>query len=117
MRRELRLGAEGEAVVARHYEQLGYRVLARRWRCERGELDLVVARDGLVAFCEVKTRSSTRHGTPAEAVDHRKQERLRRLALAWLREHGGGYAELRFDVAAVHFDGRAYRVELIAAAF
>jgi putative endonuclease len=95
------LGAAGEAAVARWYEGAGYRVLDRNWRCAEGELDLVLALDSTVVFCEVKTRASTAFGRPEEAVTARKQQRLRTLALRWLDAHPAGHRRLRFDVASV----------------
>lgn len=95
------LGAEGEDLSAAWYEAHGYRVLARNWRCRRGELDLVLHRGGTIVFCEVKTRSSLAFGSPLEAVTPVKRRRIRRLAAAWLSETGSHAAEIRFDVAAV----------------
>ena len=51
-------------------------------------------------FCEVKSRRSDRYGTPAEAVDRRKQLRIRSLAVQWL-EANNRRGRLRFDVATV----------------
>ena len=97
-----RLGAHGERLAAAWYVQRGYEVLDRNWRCREGELDLVLGRDDLVVICEVKTRSSTRYGSPFDAVTPAKQVRLRRLAARWLRERAAGRAaEVRFDVAGV----------------
>ena len=62
------------------YVSDGYQVLARNWRCPVGEIDLTVLRDGLVAFCEVKTCSSAAYGQPVEAADGRRQSRLRATA-------------------------------------
>lgn len=113
-RARLRLGVGGESLVARWYEDRGYRVLVRNWRCRAGELDLVVRRDRLVAFCEVKTRTSDRYGSPALAVGIEKQRRLRRLAAEYLAAHRApGVTDLRFDVAAVIGE----EVEVIEAAF
>ncbi|HEX6423775.1 MAG TPA: YraN family protein [Acidimicrobiales bacterium] len=115
-----RLGARGEQLAADWYVARGYRLVARNWRCREGELDLVVARDGELVFCEVKTRSSDRFGTPAEAVTPAKQRRLRVLAarfLAGAEGAGAGSAGagrgIRFDVAAV----TGGRVDVIEAAF
>ncbi len=97
-----RLGADGERVAAEWYEARGYTVLARNWRCSDGELDLIVATGSTVVFCEVKTRSSDRFGTPFDAVGPAKQRRLRRLAGRWLREAAPFRpTTLRFDVAGV----------------
>ena len=97
-----RLGADGEQVAAQWYEARGYTVLARNWRCSDGELDLILATGSTVVFCEVKTRSSDRFGTPFDAVGPAKQRRLRRLAGRWLREAAPFRpTTLRFDVAGV----------------
>ena len=65
-----------------------------------GELDLVLHRDGEIVFCEVKSRRSERYGAAAEAVDWRKQRRIRSLAAQWL-EASGRRGQVRFDVATV----------------
>ena len=119
-RRRLALGARGEDLAARWYADAGWEVLARNWRCREGELDLVVARGRVVAFCEVKTRSGTAFGTPAEAVTPAKQRRLRRLASRWLAERppGPGWPDVRFDVACVtRGPGGSPVVEVIEGAF
>lgn len=94
-------GRFGEDLAARWYLRHGYEVLDRNWRCTHGEIDLVVARPGLVVICEVKARVGDGFGGPQAAVDGRKQRRLRRVALAWLGEHRPGQVTVRFDVAVV----------------
>lgn len=89
-------------------------MLDRNWRDGRhGEIDLVVARDATIVFCEVKARRSAAYGTPAEAVTPAKQARIRRLGAAWLAAHVGSYREVRFDVVAI----LAGELEVIEAAF
>lgn len=110
----LRLGKEGERRVALHYEAMGFRVLERNWRCPSGELDLVLSKGRLVVFCEVKARSSTRWGSPLEAVDRRRVARLRSAAAHYLSlNRRVGDREVRFDVAGVV----GARVELVEGAF
>jgi putative endonuclease len=112
------LGASGEDLVARWYESHGYRVLDRNWRCADGELDVVARRDGVLVFCEVKTRSSNAYGVPAEAVTHTKARRIRRLAARWLSEGRVRAPEVRFDVAAVRVRRDAPpEIDVIEAAF
>jgi putative endonuclease len=107
------LGVEGEAAAARWYQAHGYEVVARNWRCAEGELDLVAKRGSTLVFCEVKTRSSDRFGSPAEAVTFARQRRLRGAALRYLASGESRAKHLRFDVAEVR-DGV---VRVIEAAF
>jgi len=96
------VGRFGEELAVQHLQAQGMTVLCRNWRCSSGEID-VVARDGsALVFVEVKTRSSTLFGDPAEAVSPAKATRLRSLALRWLAAHQDRYyPSLRFDVVAV----------------
>jgi putative endonuclease len=114
----LALGAAGEELVAQHLARRGWRILARNARAGGVEIDLVVARGGVVAFVEVKTRRSRAHGAPEEAVDARKRARLARAACAWLRENRPGVARVRFDVAVCEPDtAGGWRVRHLEGAF
>ena len=86
-RQRLALGAYGEGLAARHLTGQGMVLLDRNWRCELGEIDLVLRDGPALVVCEVKTRSSTAYGTPLQAVTGQKAARLRRLAARWLAEH------------------------------
>lgn len=93
------LGDRGEAAAAQYLRQRGFALLASQWRCRYGELDLVARdRDGTICFVEVKLRSGSFAGLPREAVDRRKQERLRAAAACYLSQHDLD-APARFDVA------------------
>lgn len=95
------LGRRGEEAAACHLESNGYRILARGFRTRQGEIDIVAETSGVIVFVEVKTRSSTSHGTPEASVTELKQRRVARMALAFLsarRLHG---RDCRFDVIAV----------------
>ncbi|MCW2844045.1 MAG: hypothetical protein JWN22_1961 [Nocardioides sp.] len=95
------LGAYGESLAARHLVGQGMVLLERNWRCEAGEIDLVLRDGDVLVVCEVKTRSSTRCGTPHEAVTDIKVARLRRLACRWLAERGVAVQDIRIDMVAI----------------
>jgi putative endonuclease len=118
------LGDRGEQAVALWYEGEGFSVLARNWRTKSGEIDVIVRKGDLVVVCEVKTRTSSRFGTPFEAVTPQKARRLRRLAGQWLSEArrsgqiaGGTGVDVRFDVASVTVERGRLVVEVMDGAF
>ncbi|MEP9381132.1 YraN family protein [Nocardioides sp. KR10-350] len=96
------LGRYGETVAERHLVDQGMLVLDRNWRCDEGEIDLVLRDGDVLVVCEVKTRSSDQFGSPHEAVDDAKVERLRRLADRWKTERSlTNVPDVRFDLVAV----------------
>ena len=98
-RREL--GRFGEAYAARYLVDRGMVVLDRNWRCDAGEIDLVLRDGQVLVVCEVKTRSSTAFGSPLEGVTEQKAARLRRLAARWLAEHRLRPDHVRIDLVGV----------------
>ena len=96
------LGSYGERVAERHLVAAGLVVLDRNWRCDEGEIDLVLREGQVLVVCEVKTRSSTQScGTPHEAITGAKLRRLQRLATAWQEAHGVRADDVRVDLVAV----------------
>jgi putative endonuclease len=97
----LALGTYGEDLALRHLVEQGMVLLERNWRCEIGEIDLVMRDGDVLVVCEVKTRTSVCAGTPHEAITDAKLARLRALAERWALAHGLGHVELRVDLVAI----------------
>ena len=95
------VGRHGETVVARRLEEDGWTVLARNWRCARGELDIVAVDSDCVVAVEVKTRRSDACGSGLEAVTPTKLARLRRLLGMWLAGQDAAFDAARVDVVGV----------------
>ncbi|MET0999079.1 MAG: YraN family protein [Marmoricola sp.] len=95
------VGVYGEAYAARHLVAGGMVLLDRNWRCDAGEIDLVLRDGEVLVFCEVKTRTSTLYGNPLEAVSEQKAARLRRLAARWLAAHRVRPRDVRIDLVGV----------------
>ncbi len=96
-----RLGQWGEELVARDLEAKGWTILARNYRCRFGELDIVAAREGVLAFVEVKLRRGSAFAPARAFVTADKQRRLRTAAELYLQEQPG-QLQPRFDVAEVY---------------
>jgi putative endonuclease len=101
-----RLGLLAEDMARVFLEACGYQCLVQRYRKPAGEIDLVVRRESLVVFVEVKARRSIRCGSPEAAVTWGKRRRLRQVARHFLQDWDhGSPVEFRFDVVAVEFEG------------
>lgn len=112
------VGTLGEQAAAHELEDQGYRIVHRNYRLRSGEIDLVCARDGILVFCEVKTRTGGRFGPPEEAVTYAKQRRIRRLAAEYLQREPTRAGRIRFDVIAVRVaDGQVRGLRHIVDAF
>lgn len=111
------LGILGENLAVAALRDRGYAILARRYRCRHGEIDIVAEDDRCVVFVEVKLRSTDLFGEAFEAVPRWKQRRIITVALDYLTRNGLLDRPVRFDVAAVDQRGADLSVELIEDAF
>ena len=113
-------GDWGEALVAADLRRRGYTLLASQFRCRMGGSDLIARKDDVLCCVEVKTRSGQEYGAPRQAVDARKQQRIRVAALQYLMRYDLD-CPVRFDVAEVYADEemneRTARIEYLEAAF
>jgi putative endonuclease len=119
-----RIGRAAEDLVATRLAESGWEIVERNARTRFGELDIVALDGSTLVFVEVKAgRENSAFGPehPVLGVDRRKQQRVRRLATAWMSERRDlpFYTEIRFDAVGVTFDraNRAIEVEHIEGAF
>jgi len=97
------VGARGEKVAAAYLRREGYTILERNFTTTLGEIDLIVFRDGVIAFVEVRSLMAPGMVDPLETVTRRKQQRVIRAAQQYAALHGLAEedVELRFDVVSV----------------
>ena len=96
-----KIGAEREAVASDYLGSQGMKILEQNFRCRQGEIDIIGRHEGYLVFVEVKYRKTAHCGTAAEAVDHRKQRRICRVADYYRYIHHYGADEsVRYDVVA-----------------
>jgi putative endonuclease len=106
------LGRRGENLAAQYLATKGHEVVARNWRCEVGELDLVIRDGDCLAFVEVRTRRGRSLGSPEESITQAKQARLITLSQAYVQANEWA-GDWRIDVVAIEMDrrGRLLRVD------
>lgn len=95
-----RIGNIGEKLALNFLEKFGYQLVANNYRYRRGEIDLIMVKEGLLVFVEVKTRSDTKFGLPEEFLSERQQLKIMETAEHYL-EHCGWEGNIRFDIVAI----------------
>ena len=119
------IGRFGEKVAARFLKKNGYKILETNKHQSHNELDIIASNKELLLFVEVKTRSVapdlySAYGTPASAVDKRKQARTVQAAQHYLLEHPEEQKQPRMDVIEVYLDkstGKVLKIHHIPDAF
>ncbi len=110
------VGREGEDVALAFFRKKGYRIVEKNYRTSFGEVD-IIARDGdVLVFAEVKTRTDDAFGTPFEAVHRRKREKIRKVALCYMKKLRKE-VPARFDVLSIERVGGTHRIQHIKDAF
>jgi len=111
------LGKKGEELALRFLKKRGYQIIERNYVCKMGEMDIIAREKDILAFIEVKTRTSTTFGPPQLAVNPKKQSQMSKVALHFLKEKRLEDAKARFDVVAIALGLKGAEIELIKDAF
>lgn len=111
MKTHLEVGQWGEDIAVAILQLSAYQLLTRNWRPRlergdkrvRGEIDAVMLDpEGELVFVEVKTRSTLNFGSPFDAIQQEKVQRIKRLAYAWCSENPDYRARsLRMDAVSI----------------
>jgi len=117
--RNKELGDLGEDLAARYLSAHGYNILARKFRCRSGEIDIIALDKDVLVFVEVRSRSDEEHGMPYETINREKRRHIRRVALVYQARHGLLDRDSRFDCVSVVFvdEDNVKSIELIKDAF
>jgi putative endonuclease len=99
-----RVGRAGETAAITHLKGQGYQIIARDWRSRIGQIDIVAEDDGTLVVVEVKARRGSTFGLPQEAVDARKQHKLRMLLENYRAATKRQKQPCRIDVLGVMLD-------------
>lgn len=109
-------GQQAEQLACDYLCRQGMRVVAKNYRCKRGEIDLVMRDDDSLVFVEVRYRKSHDFGGALHSVTAKKQEKIRLTALHYMQQHHYN-DNARFDVVAITGEGKQQQFEWISNAF
>ncbi len=114
------VGREGEKLAADFLKKKGYKILRKNYTCNLGEIDIIASDKNVLAFVEVKARSSNRFGPPELAVTRQKRRQIVRVAETFLSQSKIIDVDCRFDVVAISFnrnDNNSPEIRLLQDAF
>lgn len=94
-------GKYGEKLALRHLKLKGYSILEENYTNKIGEIDIICRSEDILIFAEVKSRSNLKYGYPREAVDQKKQRKIRRVSSLYLLEKNLKNIQFRYDVLEV----------------
>jgi len=116
-RERLALGKLGEELAFKKVKRLGYKCIARNYRCALGEIDLIAKDGDCLVFIEIKTRRGRSLDSIKEVIDKRKKRQLSKVALAYLKSNNYCDVKSRFDVVAISLNQDKEQIEVIQNAF
>ena len=111
-----KVGTDGEMFACNYLQQNGYKILHRNWRFNHKELDIEATEGDILAFVEVKTRSTDKWENPRDAITDTKIRFLVEAAEAYIYKYNR-CEEVRFDVLTLICVNGGFEVELIREAF
>lgn len=105
-------GNIGESIAISYLIKNNFIILKQNYRFSRlGEIDIIAMENEYICFIEVKTRSSNLFGTPSEAINYKKQNRIKKVSQVYLKENGLLDKPLRFDVLEIVFDYNSSKIK------
>jgi len=93
-------GMEGERLASQFLEGKGFSIVARNFRYKRSEIDLIVQKEKLLVFVEVKSRKNHLFGEPETFVTRAQAKRIMEAAEHFVIEKDWHH-DIRFDIIAI----------------
>ena len=94
-------GTIGENIAKNYLTNNGYKIIKTNFKNKIGEIDIIAYEKGVLVFVEVKYRKNATFGLPREAVDSRKQYKIRQVASSYINKYGLHNKPCRFDVVEI----------------
>ena len=110
------LGKLGEELAVEYLKKNGYTILETNWIYQKAEIDILAKKENTLAVVEVKTRSSIEFGLPQDFVKPKKIQLLLKAVDAYINERDLDI-EARFDIVAIHKEGKSFVIEHLIDAF
>jgi putative endonuclease len=115
--KQQQFGERSETLAAWYLKKNGYTIIEQNYRNQLGEIDIIAREKKTIVFVEVKSRRSTRYGSPKWAVTPKKQRKISMVALYYLKTTKQSNAKARFDVVSIYANQDEPQIEIVKNAF
>jgi putative endonuclease len=114
IRNKRSVGSFGEEIAINYLKDCGFYIINKNYRVGKmGEIDIIAREKEFVCFVEVKSRNGLTYGSPAEAVNRKKQDNIRKLASIYIVRNNLQNSCIRFDVVEIILNGKALNIKEI----
>lgn len=107
------IGQNGEDIAVNYLKSLGYEIIERNFSCRQGEIDIIARDKNEIVFIEVKTRTNSLYGMPADAVNEKKQNHLTEAIKYYIYRNHLENEFIRIDVIEVYLSGDNFKINHI----
>lgn len=115
---KMQFGERGEQVAQFYLEQRKNMTLVEKnWRCQSGEIDLIMMDENTLCFIEVRSKMGYESGHPLETITATKQKQIVRVAMHYLQQKNLEDSPIRFDAVGIVKEGSKNIITHIPAAF
>ncbi|NMA87273.1 MAG: YraN family protein [Tissierellia bacterium] len=113
MKNNRKKGIIGEEIAAKYLLSKGYKIIDKNYRTNIGEIDIIALENDVLAFIEVKTRTSVNYGYPYEAVNWKKQDKIIKSSLIYIKHKNMRNYQIRYDIIEVYLinEGKINHIE------
>ena len=107
------IGQNGEYIAVNYLKSLGYEIIERNFSCRQGEIDIIARYKNEIVFIEVKARTNSLYGMPADAVNEKKQNHLTKAIKYYIYRNHLENEFIRIDVIEVYLSGDNFKINHI----
>ena len=95
------IGQLYETKALSYFEENGFKYVTKNYYCPHGEIDLILHKNNVIYFIEVKYRSNLSYGSPREAINYKKMHRMKKTALYYIKEQCEGFVNFKIGFLGI----------------
>jgi len=104
-------GSKSEDIATSYLVKKGYQILERNYHCSKKEIDIIVKKDNIITFVEVKSKTKKADFNPEYLITAKKQKSIFQVANYYLEKNKVDNCNFSFDVIIVNYTSEGVKIE------